>query len=134
MVPSTCQNFYIEKKFLGFCINLPGVLKIFLTKVVRSSFKIYQIILSYPLVDCFQFRACLASRCLRSQNIYKYSNKPVKGVQKNNSKILRRSWYFDLWLLIFFNSSPIPEWWWIDYKKESLEEKKKKKKEMYTLV
>ena len=42
-------------------------------------FKISQIIVSYPLADCFEFRACLAGRCLCSQNINKYSNKPAKS-------------------------------------------------------
>ena len=36
------------------------------------------IILSYPLVDCFEFRTCLAGRCLCSQKINKYSNKPAE--------------------------------------------------------
>ena len=45
--------------------------------------------ISYPLMDCFEFRACLAgSRCLCSQNLNEYSNKPAKGI------ILRRSGYF----------------------------------------
>ena len=42
-------------------------------------FQISQIILSYPLADCFEFQACLAGRCLCSQNINKYLNKPVKS-------------------------------------------------------
>ena len=42
----------------------------------------------YPLMDCFEFRACLAGRCLCSQNLNEYSNKPAKGI------ILRRSGYF----------------------------------------
>ena len=45
------------------------------------------IILSYPLADYFEFRACLAGRCLCSQNIYKYSNKPAKGYKR----IIRRT-------------------------------------------
>ena len=32
--------------------------------------------------DCFEFRACLAIRCLCSQNIKKYSNKPTKGYKR----------------------------------------------------
>ena len=52
--------------------------------------KISQIILSYPLADCIEFSACLAGGCMCSQNISKYSKKPV---WKNNSKILRRSSY-----------------------------------------
>ena len=43
---------------------------------------ISQIILSYPLADSFEFRACFASRCLCSQNINKYSNKPTKGYKR----------------------------------------------------
>ena len=39
-------------------------------------------------MDCFEFRACLAGRCLCSQNSNEYSNKPAKGI------ILRRSGYF----------------------------------------
>ena len=41
--------------------------------------KISQIICSYPLADCSEFRACLAGRCLCSQNINKHRNKPAKG-------------------------------------------------------
>ena len=44
--------------------------------------------ISYPLMDCFEFRACLAGRCLCSQNLNENSNKPAKGI------ILRRSGYF----------------------------------------
>ena len=33
--------------------------------------KISWIFLSYPLVDCFEFRACLLGRCFSSQNIKK---------------------------------------------------------------
>ena len=36
-----------------------------------------EIILSYCLADCFEFRACLAARCVcAAKNINKYSNKP----------------------------------------------------------
>ena len=57
--------------------------------------KISQIILSYPLADYFEFRACLADRCLCSQNINKYSNKHANEcIQKNDSKSLRQSGYF----------------------------------------
>ena len=38
---------------------------------------------------CFEFRACLAGRCLCSQNLNEYSKKPAKGI------ILRRSGYFE---------------------------------------
>ena len=34
--------------------------------------KISPNILSYPLADCCEFRACMAVRCLCSQNIIKY--------------------------------------------------------------
>ena len=44
---------------------------------VANLLKICPIILWYPLADCFEFRACLAGRCLCSQNINKYSNKPT---------------------------------------------------------
>ena len=57
--------------------------------------KISQIILSYPLADYFEFRACLADRCLCSQNINKYSNKHANEcIQKNDSKSVRQSGYF----------------------------------------
>ena len=50
----------------------------YLCKAARPNLlKISRIILSYPLVDCFEFRACLA----------------LQRVWKNN-KILRRSGYF----------------------------------------
>ena len=49
--------------------------------------KISRIILSYPLVDCFEFNACLASRCLCSQNINKYSK--YVATKKYKRKILR---------------------------------------------
>ena len=39
-------------------------------------------ILSYPLADCFEFRACLADRFLCSQKINKYSNKLPKGTKE----------------------------------------------------
>ena len=43
------------------------------TKVVRSSnLKLF----------CFEFRVCLAGRCLCSQKINKYSNKPAKGYER----------------------------------------------------
>ena len=44
--------------------------------------KISWIILSYLLVDCFEFRTYLTGRCLCSQNINKYSNKPAKGYER----------------------------------------------------
>ena len=41
--------------------------------------RISRIILSYPLVDCFELQGLLG---LCSQNINKYSNKPAKGYEK----------------------------------------------------
>ena len=48
------------------------------------------------MADYFEFRACLAGRCLCSQNIYKYSNKPAKGYKR----IIRRSLVY-VYCLIF---------------------------------
>ena len=45
-------------------------------------FKFSWIIHSYPLADCFEIRTCLIDKCLCSQNINKYSNKPAKGYKR----------------------------------------------------
>ena len=63
-------------------------------KVARSLLRISWIILSYPLADCFEFRAYMAGICLCHQNINKYLNMPAKRLRKNNFKFLRRSVYF----------------------------------------
>ena len=47
----------------------------------KSDLKISQIILLYPLVDCFDFRASLAGRFMCSQNINKYLN-TAKGFDR----------------------------------------------------
>ena len=36
----------------------------------------------YPLADYFEFKTCLAGRCLCSQNMNKYSNQPTKGYKR----------------------------------------------------
>ena len=46
--------------------------KLQIIKVARFSF--------IPLWDCFELRTCLTGRCLCSQNINKYSNKPAQRV------------------------------------------------------
>ena len=51
------------------------------------------------MADCFEFRTCLASRCLCSQNINKYSNKPTKGYKR----MIQR---FELDLTTYFNQLP----------------------------
>ena len=63
----------------GVCFNI----HFYYAKVARTDLhKISRIILSYPLAECFEFRACLAGRCLCSQNIKKYLNKPAKGHER----------------------------------------------------
>ena len=63
--------------------------------------KISGIIFSYHLADGFEFRACLADRCLCSQNIYKYLNKSFKGYKRIIQEALRRSGYFSIFLRSF---------------------------------
>ena len=50
--------------------------------ILCSHVKNTQFILSYPLADYFAFKACFAGRCLCSQNMNKYSNKPTKGYDR----------------------------------------------------
>ena len=70
------KQFALKKTSIRYAIDLkyPDLLKI------------SGIILSYHLADCFELKACLAGRFLCSQNINKYSNKPVKGCER----IIRR--------------------------------------------
>ena len=56
------SSFHAEKKMS----------KLQIIKVARFSF--------IPLWDCFELRTCLTGRCLCSQNINKYSNKPAQRV------------------------------------------------------
>ena len=73
------------------CFDLELIYYLPDTKVVRSS----QNVLNYsfiPLVDCFEFRICLAGGCLCSQNINKYSNKPAKG-KKEWFKDFKKIWH-----------------------------------------
>ena len=58
--------------------------------------KISGIIFSYHLPDGFEFRACLASRCLCSQNINKYSNKHASKGYERIIPRLRISGYFSV--------------------------------------
>ena len=86
-------NFGSEK-----CINNHWILNLekTLKKKKQSKFTLWQkssqillkslelLSLSCPLADCFEFRACLAGRCLCtcSQNINKYSNKSAKRYER----------------------------------------------------
>ena len=60
--------------------------------VKQPDFKITRVILPYPFVDCFELMAFWAGRCLCSQNINKYSNKPPIWQEI----IFRRFGYFSL--------------------------------------
>ena len=46
------------------------------------------------MADSFELRACLADKCLCSQNINKYSNKPTKGYERFEEDF---GWSFNFW-------------------------------------
>ena len=78
MVKKMGQNPFEQKHKIDQLFKQRECLPKALPKIARC-LKISRIILSYPLADCFEFRACLASRYLCSKNINEYSNKPAKG-------------------------------------------------------
>ena len=67
----------VIRRYYGYVLYLLDT-----SQVTKDILKISQFILSYPLADCFEFRTSLACRCLCSQNISKYSNKPSKGYER----------------------------------------------------
>ena len=84
MVKKMGQNPFEQKHKIDQLFKQRECLPKALSKIARC-LKISRIILSYPLADCFEFRACLAGRCLFMQPKYKQIlNKAQQRVRKNN--------------------------------------------------
>ena len=81
---------------LHFCFYVGSICSGIVVLKQQDLLKISWIILSYPLADCFEFRACLPGRRLCSQTINKYSNNPTKVYKRKIRRFLGMRGFFFL--------------------------------------